>query len=254
MKQTLALAVSLLWCASSAAGEEPGFKKPYFGATKPGTFARQKATDEKGAVTEYTYSRLADVASERVIELRYEMVSGQFKGTKSVTGCLVPASFPLESDAIDFQAHARRCVAGTGGAPPTEYPPATMKAIAQGMTNYAASVTFKGAETVDGKPADRYGYEYKASYMNIPATTTGDLWLSDTVPFGVVKDVMTMRDASGKTLTHIETVLVQAGDGARTALPGWSWASRAKRRAAPTRKPHRAGQAVAGAPARTPAV
>jgi len=48
---------------------------------------------------------------------------------------------------------------------------------------------------------------------------------------------MTMRDASGKTLTHIETVLVQAGEGARTALPGWSWTARAKRRAATTRKP-----------------
>ena len=238
MKQRLALAVALLWCVRSGAGEQPGFKKPYFGATKPGTFARQKATDEKGAVTEYTYSRLADVANERVIELRYEVVSGQFKGTKSITGCLVPASFPLESDAIDFQAHARRCVANAGGGPPSEYPPATMKAIAEGMTNYAAIVTFKGAETVDGKPADRYGYEYKVSYMNIPATTTGDLWLSDSEPFGLVKDVMTMRDASGKTLTRIETVLAQAGEGARTGLPGWSWAGPAKRRAAPTRKPH----------------
>jgi hypothetical protein len=232
------LAVALLWCAWPAAGEAPGFKKPYFGATRPGTFARQRATDEKGAVTEYTYSRLADVAGERVIELRYEVISGQFKGTKSVTGCLVPASFPLESDAIDFQAHARRCVAGTGGTRPTEYPPATMKAIAEGMTNYAAIVSFKGAETVDGKPADHYGYEYKSSYMNIPATTSGDLWLSDAVPFGLVKDVMTMRDASGKTLTRIETVLAQAGEGARTALPGWRWTGPAKRRAAPARKPH----------------
>ena len=32
-----------------------------------------------------------------------------------------------------------------------------------------------------------------------------------------------MRDASGKTLTRIETVLVQSGQGARTVLPGWSW-------------------------------
>jgi len=46
-----------------------------------------------------------------------------------------------------------------------------------------------------------------------------------------------MRDASGKTLTRIETVLAKAGEGARTGLPGWSWAP-AKRRAAPTRKPH----------------
>lgn len=238
MKQRLALAVVLLWCARSGAGEQAGFKKPYFGATKPGTFAHQRATDEKGAVTEYTYSRLTDVAGERVIELSYEITSGQFKGTKSVTGCLVPAGFPLESDAIDFQAHARRCAASAGGGRPTEYPAATMKAIAGGMTDYAAIATFKGTDTVDGKRADHYGYEYKSSYMNIPATTTGDLWLSDTVPFGLVKDVMTMRDASGKTLSRVETVLVQTGEGARTALPGWKWTGPAKRRAAPTRKRH----------------
>ncbi|HET8645162.1 MAG TPA: hypothetical protein VFO85_06720 [Vicinamibacteria bacterium] len=39
----------------------------------------------------------------------------------------------------------------------------------------------------------------------------------------MVKDVMTMRDESGKVLTRIETVLVKSGPGARTALPDWSW-------------------------------
>ena len=47
MKQTLAVAVALLGCAGSVAAEEHGFKRPYFGATRPGTFARQKATDER---------------------------------------------------------------------------------------------------------------------------------------------------------------------------------------------------------------
>jgi len=237
MKERLVLVVALLSCAASGAAELPGFKKAYFGATKPGTFAHQRATDEKGAVTEYNYSRLADVAGEPVIELSYEIVSGQFKGTKSVTGCLLPATFSLDNDAIDFQAHARRCVAAAPGAKPSEYPAATMKAIASGMTDYAAISTFKGTETVNGKPADRYGYEYKSSYMNIPATTTGDVWLSDAVPFGLVKDVMTMRDGSGKVLTRIETVLAQSGEGARTALPGWSWTP-AKKRTGVAHKPH----------------
>lgn len=235
MKRGIALAIVLASGSWSAAADAPGFKKPYFGATKPGTFAHQKSTDEKGALTEYTYSRLEDMAGERVIELRYETLTGKFKGSKSITACLVPAAFALESDAIDFQAHARRCVAGVGGAP-TEYPPDTMKAIASSMTNYAAIATFKGTETVAGKPADRYGYEYKSTYMNVPATTTGDLWLSDAVPFGLVKEVMTMKSASGKVLTRIETVLADSGEGAHTALPGWSWSGPAKRPAAP--KPH----------------
>jgi hypothetical protein len=236
MTRVPALALALAALAAPAAAA--GFQKPYFGATAVGAFARQKATDEKGAVTEYTYSRLADVGTDRVIELRYAVVSGQFKGTGSVTACLVPAEFPLESDAIDFQAHARRCVAQTAGSPPMEYPKATMKAIADGMTNYAAIVTFKGTETVDGKRCDRYGYEYKSNYMNTPATTTGDLWLSDAVPFGLVKDVMVMKDKSGKVLTRIETVLASSGEGAVTALPRWSWSGPAKR-PGPARKPRR---------------
>jgi hypothetical protein len=228
MKPLLFVAVAIASPAFAAGAT--GFQKPYFGATQAGTFARQKATDEKGAVTEYTYARLADVGTDKVIELRYDMLSGPYKGTTSTTTCLVPADYALENDAIAFQAHARRCAASSGGGAVSEYPRATLKAIAQGMTNYGAIVTFKGTETVNGKSSDRYGYEYKGSYMNIPATVTGDLWLSDAVPFGLVKEVMTQRDAAGKTLTRIETVLVESGGGATTALLRWSWAAPAKRK------------------------
>jgi hypothetical protein len=226
MKRAIALTVAAVWCASSVHAAERGFNKAYFGATRPGSFARHKATDEKGAVTEYTYARLADLESERVIERRFEVVSGQFKGSGSTTACLVPASFPLENDAIDFQVHARRCVATPSiGAPPYEYPPDTMKSIADVMTNYAAIVTFKGTETVGGRRADRYAYQYEGMAVNAPSTTTGDIWLSDAVPFGLVREVMTTRDASGKTVTRIETVLVESGGGASTALPDWSWST-----------------------------
>jgi hypothetical protein len=240
MKRTLC-AVLLVLCSNwPLAAAEHGFKKAYFGATQPGTFARHRATDETGAVSVYTYARLADEAEERVVELRYLVESGPFKDTASITACLVPADFPIESDALDFQMHARRCVAGVdGNAPPTEYPPSTMKAIAEGMTNYAAIVTFKGTETVDGRQADRYGYTYKGNVKNVPSTTTGDLWLSDAVPFGLVKEVMVTKDASGKTLTRIETVLHEKGTGATTALPRWSWSPAAKKPAAPTRKPRK---------------
>jgi hypothetical protein len=230
--------VALAFAALAADAAAAGFQKPYYGATRAGTFARQKATDEKGAVTEYVYSRLADVGTDRVIELAYKMLSGQFKGTNSTTTCLVPADFALESDAVDFMAHSRRCASSSDGGAVTEYPRETMKAIAQGMTNYAAIVSFKGTEAVAGKPCDRYAYEYKGHYMNVPVTVTGDMWLSDTVPFGLVKEVMSQRDAGGKTLTRIETVLVESGEGATSALPRWSWAPPAKRK--PRAKPNRA--------------
>jgi hypothetical protein len=163
-----------------------------------------------------------------------------------VTGCLVPAAFPLEKDAIDFQVHARRCAAASGGSPATEYPAATMKAIAEGAMNYAPLVAFKGTETVAGKAADRYGYSYKTSYMNIPATTTGDVWVSEGVPFGVVKDTMAIRDAKGKVLATVDQVLVETGKETRTALTGWSWGRTAEGRTAAAGRSGPQGRSVGG--------
>src|SRR5262249_32160331 len=92
LKQSSVGAIILLSCAWPASGEQHGSKKPSSGATRPGPSARQRASDEKGAVTEYTYQRLEDVAGERVIEDSYQIVSGQYQGTNLLTGCLVPAS------------------------------------------------------------------------------------------------------------------------------------------------------------------
>jgi hypothetical protein len=225
-RRRLVAVLALLAFAGPAHAE---FKKGYFGATTPGSFAKMRSTDDKGAVTEYTYSRLADQGGMPWLELKYQAVSGQFKGTMSVTGCLLPATFPLDRDAIDFQAHAKRCAAysASPGAPVmavTEYPAATMKAIASGVISYGSIVTFKGTEMVDGRSCDRYGYAFKTNYMNAKATMTGDLWMNDSVPFGVVKDAsVTREDSSGKVLYTFNSVLAASGGGATSGLKGWSW-------------------------------
>ena len=221
------LAVVLASCAWTAAAGNPGFTKPYFAATRPGSFALQRVTDEKGVVTENTYSRLADLAGERVFESRYEVMSGQYKGATSVTACLVPAAFSVDDDAIDYMGHARRCVAGDATSH-FEFPADSMKAVAEGRTNYAAVVTFKGTETIGGRPTDHYVYQRKTDHMNAPATLSGELWLSPAVPFGLVKESVVIRDAAGKTVATFDTVLVKTGEGARTGLPKWSWSKTAK--------------------------
>jgi hypothetical protein len=247
MKSRSCLAVllgSLAW-APLAAGAETHFKKAYFGQTTPGSFARLRMTDEKGAVSEYTYSRLADLGDDRWIELHYAVVSGQFKGTDSVTACLVPASFALDQDAIDFQAHARRCAANSGGGKATEYPADTMKAIASGVINYASLVVFKGPDKIDGRACDHYTYAYKTTIMNKPGTMNGDLWLSDAVPFGLVKESATTVDAAGKVLSRYETILVETGTSARSALPGWSWGKGAGAQTAARPSPAAGGSVTA---------
>jgi hypothetical protein len=180
-------------------------------------------TDDKGGITENTYSRLPDQGGSPWIENVYEITAGQFKGTNSVTSCLIGPSMVLEKALIDHLRYAKRCASQVRGHEATEYPAETIKAIASGVNDYAAMVVFKGTETAEGKPCDRYSYSYKANYMNIPAVTSGDLWLNDSVPFGLVKDSATIKDASGKLLHRWDMVLVQSGSGAKSALTGWSW-------------------------------
>jgi hypothetical protein len=184
---------------------------------------RGDPTDDKGGVTENTYSRLPDQGGDRWIENVYEITAGQYKGSNSVTSCLIGPSMVLEKELIDHLKYSRRCASQTRGTEATEYPPDTVKAISSGTTFYAEMVVFKGTETVEGKPCDRYSYSYKSNYMNIPAVTSGDLWLNDGVPFGLVKDSAAIKDGSGKVLTRWNMVLVQSGSGAKSALTGWSW-------------------------------
>lgn len=212
--------------AQVAPAAEHGFKKPYFGATKPGTFAKIKSVDDKGAVSEFTYARLADQGGDRWVETRYAVTSGQFKGTNSIMSYLVNASFPFEKDAIDFTRGAKRCVSQMGAGEPTETQPDVVKAIAANGFDYAAIVTFKGTETIAGRECDHYAYVYKSSYPNAPSTTlAGDIWLSDQVPFGTVKEVSIAKDEKGKVTGKYTNTLVDSGSGAKTALRGWSWST-----------------------------
>ena len=85
---------------------------------------------------------------------------------------------------------------------------------------YGPVVTFKATESVDGKSCDRYAYTLRRP--SDPATIeSGDIWLSDIVPFGVVKQVSTTKDAQGKVLSSYTRTLVASGlSGSPVAMSG----------------------------------
>jgi hypothetical protein len=83
-----------------------------------------------------------------------------------------------------------------------------VKLIAKNMPEYGPSVVFKGSEVIDGKKTDRYSYSIKRPG---PSTASGDYWLSDAVPFGVVRNTFTIVQG-GKT-TKFERKLLATGAG-----------------------------------------
>ena len=97
----LALATLLLACASflSAAG----WNKPYFAATKPGSFATYKTTSTVGPPSTYTLTRLADRNGQVMLDLYSEFAD---KVTPASTSWYEMAKrFDPDRDLIDYMKH-----------------------------------------------------------------------------------------------------------------------------------------------------
>ena len=84
--------------------------------------------------------------------------------------------------------------------------PTTVSAIKASPT-YRASAAFKGTQRVDSKDCDRYVYTRKHAVQ----IETGELCLSASVPFGLVKQTISHTDAGGKIEYTAEVTLVDSG-------------------------------------------
>jgi hypothetical protein len=216
----LALATLLLSSASflSAAG----WNKPYFAATKPGSFAVYKATSTVGPPSTYTLTRLADRNGQVVLDLYSEFAD---KVTPASTSRYEMAKgFDPDRDLIDYMKHLVSMSMSVGKDGKFDPLPAAAIANMTAMATYGATAAFKGTEVVNGKTCDRYSYTRDSK--TFPTIETGDIWLDPTVPFGVVKHTTTEKDrASGKVAYTTETVLVTSGSKplpavTTTAAPG----------------------------------
>jgi hypothetical protein len=88
--------------------------------------------------------------------------------------------------------------------------PNTLAIIGRTIAQYGANSKFIGTETVNGKKADHYSYVVKYP-SDAPQIETGEVWLSDAVPFGLVKQKATTKDESGKEISSYEEVLTDSG-------------------------------------------
>lgn len=206
---TLALTASAL-----AFGGPAHWKKPYFTATKPGSFVRLQSVDAvTGEITESVVTRLPDEDGQVVFERRDEYKTGKFKGTKNVNRSVMKPGFPMEMEGLSYMRWTERLQGGSGDGPLNEMDAETVKAIASQGIDYGAIVVFKGTETIDGKACDHYAYSYNEKALG---RVEGELWLTDQVPFAAVKETLRGKDATGAAY-RIETKLVETGVSAAAA-------------------------------------
>ncbi len=206
--------VVLVVSASAAAiGAGSHWKKPYFSATKPGTFARSQGVDAvSGDVTEAVLTRLPDENGRVVFERSDEYKSGKFKGTRSVSRYVMKPGFPADLEGLSYMRWAEKIQWRDESGNVTDADGATVGAIASQATDFGAVVVFKGTETLDGRSCDHYAY----TTAHGPQKVNGEVWLSDQVPFATVKETLRGKVATG-TEYRIETKLVASGLSAAAA-------------------------------------
>jgi hypothetical protein len=208
MRRTFVLLVLSLTIAAlfSSGAFAAGWKKAYFGATKPGTWARyiDHSSDPTNPDMTVTLTRLGDDEGRPQIEMK--MDSGG-KYPLGLTRYTMKVGFDADRDLLDY---GPSIVAGAAGDADTQtaLDANTVKLIAENMPAYGPAVTFKGSEVIDGKKTDRYSYSIKRPG---PSTEAGDYWLSDAVPFGVVRNTFTITE--GAKTTKFEQKLIATGAG-----------------------------------------
>jgi len=204
MRRTFILLVLSL--AISSVALAAGWKKAYFGATKPGTWARyiDHSSDPANVDMTVTQTRLGDDEGRPQIELKMDS-NGKYPLV--LNRYTMKSGFDVDRDLLDY---GPSIVASAGGDADSQtvLDAATVKIIAENMAAYGAAVVFKGSEVVDGKKTDRYSYSIKRPG---PSTEAGDYWLSDAVPFGVVRNTFTITE--GAKSTKFERKLIASGAG-----------------------------------------
>ncbi len=202
MRRTIVLVV--LSFAISPFASAAGWKKAYFGATKPGTWARyvDHASDPADGDMTVTQTRLVDDEGRPQIELKMDS-NGKYPLV--LNRYTLKSGFNVDRDLIDY---GPAIVAAAGGDADTQtvLDEATVKLLAENMPAYGPAAVFKGSEVIDGKKTDHYSYSIKRPGNS---TESGDLWLSDAVPFGVVRNTFTIAEPEKKTT--FERKLVASG-------------------------------------------
>lgn len=186
-----------------------GYQKAYFGATTPGSWAQYTMRVEGQPDMGYLSTRLPDEAGRQRVEVRVEYMS-EGRLTSAYTRYVLKPGYTLENDALGFGKALVSMSSGAPGTKPYVLPPAALDGARKTMPDYAAFAQFVGTENIGGKVSDRYKYTQR--HPGNPAQIeTGEIWLNETVPFGLVQQKAMTREESGKLVSQFDMLLVDNG-------------------------------------------
>ena len=205
----LSLVGTLLLAAVAARAE---FRKSYFAATKPGSWAKYAVSYGGPPTMQYTYRRLPDENGGPRIEFAMEYETGEARGKRFIYGYWFKHGFPIEKDALSYGRWISRMTLQQGTGKPQETSASELAATVATMADYGAIAVYVDSGIIDGKKCDHYSYKWSP-----PGKPTriesGNLWLNETVPFGVVKSDMATKSPRGETVSTMQTKLIASGTG-----------------------------------------
>jgi len=197
---------------NGASAAATGYQKAYFGATKPGSWAQYTMRVEGQPDMGYLSTRLPDEAGQQRVQVRVEYMS-EGRLTSAYTDYGLKAGYSLENDALGFGKALVSMSSRTPGTKPYAMPAAALDNARKTMPDYAATAQFVGTENIGGKVSDRYRYTQR--HPGNPAQIeTGEIWLNETVPFGLVKQKAMTKEESGKLVSQFDLLLVDSGASA----------------------------------------
>jgi hypothetical protein len=206
------LAVLLAASFLEAAGPSR-YKKPYFGATKPGSWAKYTMSMPNFPNSMNLYTRQADEGGEQRLQIRADFTN-EGQASTSYTNYRLKKGYSLEKNAMDFGKAVVGMSTAVGDTPATEMTADILANVRKAMPDYSSIVRFVKTETVAGKPCDRYSYTIKHPGQ----VDSGELWFNETVPFGLVRQTGTTKNAKGKVLSQFEMILTESGSEASPGL------------------------------------
>lgn len=188
-------------------------KKPYFAATKPGTWAKYELTTKDGSKMTYTYKRLADSDGRILFEHTNFINSGPGEGMTATTLYVLEPGFDFDRNMLSYGKAIQAMIAQKNGGDPSVTTAQVVKIIRESGVDFSRSMDFKNREKVDKYQCDHYTYNV-ASGGARPMTHTGNIWLNEKIPFGVVKQSAIIKDNS-KEIGDFSMRLLEFGSDAK---------------------------------------
>jgi hypothetical protein len=188
------------------------FKKSYFVNTPPGSWAKYEMTDTNGMNITYVYKRLTDSEGRIVFEHTSFVNSGPGEGSKATVLYVLEPGFDFDRNMLSYGKAIQVMIGQNNDGAPNLTEGEIIKIIRESGVDFSNSLRFEKREKVGDYECDHYAYNATSGGPR-PMKHTGDIWVNENLPFGIVKQTGLIKNDS-KIVSDISLKLLEFGDGA----------------------------------------